>query len=417
MNPMHVGTIIDLFRNSLCLKKLKIFEQIFRKILRAYVNIWSKNFAKKMPKMAILASKWSFERGLIFLLLFLSGCAHKKEAPPQPSYPVQLTHVEQKKVPIYIDALGHVDPIISIHLKSRIEGELTGVYFEQGREVKKDDLLFTIDPKPYEAALKQAQATLDENRANLILAEEKVKRYQMLARDEYYSQIDYETLQVDYAAKLALVAAAEAELDSARINLNYCWIYAPIDGMMSILGIDYGNLIGNNDQQELATLNQMAPIYVTFSVPEIKLPEIQKYRRQHTLKVLAAYEDFSGEVFEGNLNILNNQVDPKTGMIQLRAIFENTQRELWPGQFIRTRLVLYVKEDAIVIPYTAVQQTIAGPVAFIVKSDMTVERRPLKLGNRQDMSVIVLEGLKAKETIVLEGQINLSEGARVYEPI
>ncbi|HEX2582642.1 MAG TPA: efflux RND transporter periplasmic adaptor subunit, partial [Chlamydiales bacterium] len=237
------------------------------------------------------------------LLLFLSGCASKKEIRSPPSYPVQLTQVEQKKVPIYIDALGHVDPIISIQLKSRIEGELTGVYFQQGREVKKDDLLFTIDPKPYEAILKQAQANLDESRANLILAEEKVKRYQLLARDEYYSQIDYETLQADYAAKLALMTAAEAEVDRARINLNYCWIYAPIDGMMSILEVDYGNLIGNNDEQPLATLNQMSPIFVTFSVPEIKLPDIQKYRRQNALQVLVAYEDFSGEIFEGQLEI------------------------------------------------------------------------------------------------------------------
>jgi multidrug efflux system membrane fusion protein len=350
------------------------------------------------------------------LLLFLSGCASKKEIRSPPSYPVQLTQVEQKKVPIYIDALGHVDPIISIQLKSRIEGELTGVYFQQGREVKKDDLLFTIDPKPYEAILKQAQANLDESRANLILAEEKVKRYQLLARDEYYSQIDYETLQADYAAKLALMTAAEAEVDRARINLNYCWIYAPIDGMMSILEVDYGNLIGNNDEQPLATLNQMSPIFVTFSVPEIKLPDIQKYRRQNALQVLVAYEDFSGEIFEGQLEILNNQVDPKTGMIQLRAVFDNTQRELWPGQFVRTRLILYIQEDAIVIPYTAVQQTIHGPVAFVVKNDRSVERRPLRLGNRQDLSVIVLEGLQIGETIVLEGQLNLSDGAQVYEP-
>ncbi len=352
----------------------------------------------------------------IIPLLLLCSCSHKKPIPVAPSYPVELTHVEQIATPIYIDALGHVDPITSILIKSRIEGELTGVFFEQGREVKQDDLLFTIDPKPYEAALKRAEANLDQNKANFALAVEKVKRYQLLTREEYYSQIDYETLQADYASQIALVAAAEAEVDTARINLDYCWIYAPIDGMMGILNVDFGNLIGNNDTQQLATLNQMAPIYITFSVPEVKLPEIQKYRRQNTLKTLAAYENFTDEIFEGKLDILNNQVDPKTGMIQLRAIFENKERELWPGQFIRTRLVLYTKEDALIIPYTAVQQTLSGPVAFVVKEDMTVERRPLKLGARQDLSVIVLEGLKSNETIVLEGQINLSDGVKVYVP-
>src|SRR5262249_17987138 len=149
--------------------------------------------------------------------------------------------------------------------------------------------------------------------------------------------------------------------------------------------------------------NQMAPIYVTFSIPEIKLPEIRKYQRQNSLQVFAAYEDFSGEIFEGILQILNNQVDPKTGMIQLRAIFDNERREFWPGQFIRIRLVLYIKENALTIPYTAVQQTISGPVAFVVREDMTVEKRALKLGDRQDLSILVLEGLKANETIVLEG--------------
>ena len=237
----------------------------------------------------------------------------------------------------------------------------------------------------------------------------------MLTRDEYYSQIDYETIQADYASQLALVAAAEAQVASALINLDYCWIYAPVDGMMGILDIDYGNLIGNNDQQ-LALLNQMAPIYVTFSIPEVKLPEIQKYRRQNTLKVLAAYEDFTGEIFEGKLEILDNQVDPKTGMILLRAVFENTKRELWPGQFIRTRVILYVNENAVIIPNTVVQQTISGPVAFVVKEDMTVERRSLKLGSRQDLSIIVLEGLKPGEKVVLEGQINLSDEVRVYVP-
>jgi len=352
----------------------------------------------------------------LFLLLFFGcGCGKKKPPPAPPKFPVTLTKVEQKNVPIYIEALGHVDPIITIDLKSRIEGELTGVYFRQGQEVKQEDLLFTIDPKPYEATLKQAKATLEQNLANLALAEEKVKRYQTLVRDEYYSQIDYETLQANFASDYALVQQAQGQVDSATINLDYCWIYAPIDGLIGILKVDYGNLI-TNAGQSLIVLNQIAPIYVTFSVPEIRLPEIQKYRRQGTLKVLASYEDFKGETFEGKLDILDNQVDPNTGMIQLRAIFENTNRELWPGQFIRERLVLYTQKDALVIPYTAVQLSLNGPLAFVVKEDMTVDQRSLKLGPRQDDQVVVLEGLKNGETIVLEGQLNLSPGAKVFVP-
>jgi multidrug efflux system membrane fusion protein len=318
----------------------------------------------------------------------------------------------QKEAPIFIEALGHVDSITAINVKSRIEGELTGVYFTQGREVKKNDLLFTIDPRPYQATLKEAQATLDQNLANLALASEKVKRYRTLAMDEYYSQIDYETLQANYASTSAIVEQNRAQVDSALINLNYCWIYAPIDGMMGILQVDFGNLVANNGDT-LSTLNQMAPIYVTFSIPEFQLPQIQKYNAKGTLKVQAAYEDFTDEVFEGKFFMLDNSVDAATGMITLRAIFENTKRELWPGQFIRTRLVLYTVPDAVVVPYTAVQLTQTGPVIFVVKVDNTVDQRKVKLGQREDENVVVLQGLKAGEKIVTEGQLNLFAGAKV----
>ena len=337
--------------------------------------------------------------------------------PPPPSYPVQIAGVTTENVPIFIEALGHVQSITSINIYSRIEGELTGVYFQQGQEVKKDDLLFTIDPKPYQAALIQVQGALEQSLANLALSEEKVKRYRMLANDEYYSQIDYETLQSEMAANLALVKENQGQVDSALINLDYCWIYAPIDGMTGILQIDYGNLICASCTSPLIILNQMAPIFVTFNIPEFQLSRIQKSYRNQTLKVLAAYEDFqSGEIFEGTLYMLDNAVDSQTGMIALRAIFPNQNRELWPGQFIRNRLILDTLSDAVVIPYTAIQMTQTGPIAFIVKDDMTVEQRTVKLGQRMDDQVVVLDGIKTGEKIVLEGQINLYSGSKVYVP-
>lgn len=348
----------------------------------------------------------------LLLLLFLTACHKKEPIKTVPVYPVRADIAVQKEAPIFIEALGHVDSITTVNIKSRIEGELTGVYFTQGQEVKKNDLLFTIDPRPYQSTLKEAQALLDQNLANLALAEEKVKRYRTLAKDEFYSQIDYETLQVSYASTSALVAQNKAQVDSATINLNYCWIYAPIDGMMGILQVDYGNLV-TNDGTTLATLNQMAPIYVTFSIPEFQLPQIQRHYREGNLKVLAAYEDFSGEFFQGKLFMLNNSVDPDTGMITLRAIFENEKRELWPGQFVRTRLILQTIPDAVVIPYTAIQLTQAGPVIFVIKEDNTVEQRAIKLGQRENADIIVLQGLKSGEKFVTEGQLNLYTGAKV----
>jgi multidrug efflux system membrane fusion protein len=347
-----------------------------------------------------------------FLVLTLISCHPKqKAAPPPPAYPVKVVTAEKKDAPIFIEALGHVDSLTTINLRSRIEGELVGVHFKQGQEVKKNDLLFTIDPRPYEAALKEAKGALEQNLANLALSEEKVKRYRLLAKDEYYSQMDYETLQSDFASSSALVVQSQAQVDTALINLNYCWIYAPIDGMTGILQVDFGNLV-SQDGQTLTTLNQMDPIYVTFSIPEIDLPKVQN-RNVACTKVLAAYEDFTSQTFEGTLFMLDNTVDNKTGMIKLRALFTNNERKLWPGQFIRTRLILNILKDAVVIPYTAIQLTLSGPVVFVVKPDNTVDQRPVKLGQREDSNVIILSGLSSGDTIVTEGQINLFQGARI----
>ncbi len=351
---------------------------------------------------------------LLFCFLLLSSCHRKKLTLQTPSYPVQVGEATQKDVPIFIEALGHVQSITSIDIYSRIEGEITGIYFKQGQEVKQGDLLFTIDPRPYQAAVKQAQGALEQSLANLALSEEKVKRYRLLTKDEFYSQIDYETLQANMAANAALVLENQGNLDAANINLNYCWIYAPIDGMMGILNIDYGNLVCVNCQNSLTTLNQMAPIFVTFSIPEFQLPHIQKALKKGTLKVLSAYENFkSDEIFEGSLYMLDNTVDNQTGMIKLRAIFENKARELWPGQFIRNRLVLYTMKDAVVIPYAAVQVTQTNPIVFVLKDDMTVEQRTVKLGQRQDDDVVILSGIQGGEKIIIDGQINLFSGAKV----
>lgn len=353
----------------------------------------------------------------MLLLLLCTSCHKKKVETTVPSYAVQIGVAEGKDTPIYIEALGHVDSITSIDVYSRIEGELTGVYFNQGQEVKKGDLLFTIDPLPYQAKLKEAQGTLEEAQANLALSAEKVKRYKTLTKDEFYSQIDYETLQSTMAANQAQVTANQAQVDAAKINLDYCWIYSPIDAMTGILKIDFGNLICVNCQNPLITLNQMSPIFVTFSVPEFQLHRIQKAKRTGELKVVAAFEDFKpGEMFEGSLYMLDNTVDPKTGMIKLRAVFENKNRELWPGQFIRNRLILTTMKNAVVIPFSAVQITQTNPIVFVVNADMTVDQRTVKLGQRQDEMVIVLEGVKAGEKIVVEGQMNLNTGTKVFIP-
>jgi len=354
-------------------------------------------------------------RCALLALLLLAGCYKKAPPPVTLTFPVRVLEAGTKEVELFIEALGHVESVTSIDIRSRIQGELTGVYFEQGQEVKKGDLLFTIDPRPYEAAKKQAQGTLSSTLANLSLAEEKVKRYRTLAREEYYSQLDYETLQSNYAALLAQKEQNEGALEKALVDLNYCWIYAPIDGKTGILQIDYGNLISADGKEPLLTLNQMDPIYVTFSIPEFQLSKILECQTEKPLTVRAAFEDFSGAYFSGDLTLIDNAVDASTGMIKCRATFSNEARRLWPGQFVRTRTILKTLPHAVSIPYSCVQITSHGPVLFILKEEtMTVEERAVTLGQRDGEDILVLTGLKPGEKVVSEGQLNLSQGTKVF---
>ncbi len=352
-------------------------------------------------------------------LICLCGCNEKREPAKEIAYPVQTAQAFSQSTPIFLETLGHIESLNSIEIRSRIEGSLTGVFFEEGQEVKEGSLLFTIDSKPYQAALRQAEGILEENLANLALAQEKVKRYRTLAQDDYYSQIDYETLQTNFAAATAIVEQNRAEVDKARIDLDYCWIYAPIDGMLGILNVDYGNLVAapNGNSDPLVKLNQMAPIYATFSVPEYQLPKIQKAYKKQVLAVQAAYNTFDEEPFSGTLAVLNNEVDPNTGMIKLRALFDNKDRSLWPGQFVRVRLILETIPEGIIIPFSAVQMTLTDPIVFVVRPDSTVEQRKVSLGQRDGENILVLSGVKAQEKVVVSGQMNLSSGVKVYESL
>lgn len=355
-----------------------------------------------------------FRIGMILINLVAVACQSKAPPPPPKVFPVTVSKAVEKSVPVFVEGLGHVESVASVQIRSRIEGELTGVYFQQGQEVKAGDLLFTIDPKPYEAALKEAQGTLEQSLANLAIAEEKVKRYKTLAHDEYYSQIDYETLQANLAATQGVVAQNRGSVDSAAINLDYCWIYAPVDGMVGILEVDQGNLV-RADGRTLVTLNQMAPIYATFTIPENQLQHVQKAQRESEkpLSVLAAFDDFKKEHRSGSLFMIDNQVEQATGMVRIRAIFENQDRDLWPGQFIRTRVILSSIENATVIPFSAIQMTLHGPIVYVVTQDQKVAERQVKVGPRQDDEVVILEGVKGGEVVVTDGQLNLFNGALI----
>ncbi len=355
------------------------------------------------------------KRVLIYFLVLLSltSCHRKKKKIPPPVFPVTISEVVQKDSPIYIDTIGHVDPIVTVNVVSRVKGEITNVYFTEGQTVKEGDLLFAIDPRTFQATLDKEVATLAATTSRYQFAREKVLRYSGLTEEDFYSQVNFDSLTTDMKTFEAVMQQNQADIDDAKINLDYCWIYSPLNGRTGILQVDRGNVLKADESQTLVVINQMKPIYVTFSVPERDLVRIRKYAKKNDLTTIAAFEDFHKDAFTGKLQMIDNQVNEKTGMVDIRSIFENEDEGLWPHQFVRTRLILYVMKDALVIPYQAINMTMEGPQVFVVKQDQTVDMRKVELGERENGDVIILKGLQKGEKIVTEGLQNLFPNAHV----
>lgn len=353
---------------------------------------------------------------LLFLTLSLITISCSREEikkQTEITYPVKTAKVSCYDTEVFIETVGHVRSLKNVEIRSRIEGELLQVHFKQGQEVCKGDLLFTIDPRPYEAQLKKSKATLDKTIAELLFSETKMRRYADLVKQEYFSEIDYEQILTDVARLQAMTAENKAQIEEDQINLDYCWIYSPIDGKTGILEIDQGNLVSQDGKTPLITIQQITPIYVEFSIPEKNFPEVQKYRRANTLKVKVSYKDNDEIDFEGQLDLVDNAVNRETGMIKLRGIFANLDKSLWPGQFVRTKLCLYELKNACSVPFEAIVMTQSDPLLFVVNEANRVELRRVKLGQRNGNKIVVLKGVSNNETVVIEGQINLSNGSLV----
>lgn len=380
---------------------------------------------------------------LVAALALLVGCsdsggAQTKSVPP-PAVPVGVATVEQKSVPLQILAVGTVQAYTSVGVKSQVAGQIVTVHFKEGDEVKRGDLLFTIDQRPLAAAvrqaeanvakdraqLRQAEANLDRDLAQLDMARVQEKRYNELVRKELVAREQYDqiktamtaleaTVQADRAAienARAAISANEAMVDSAKIQLGYTTIRAPMDGRTGNLFVQAGNVLKSNEDNPLVAIAQIRPIYVSFGVPERELPVIKTYRERGTLKVEAVLEAGRKSVV-GAVTFMNNTVDPTTGTIQLKATFPNADHGLWPGQFVDVALTL-TTENALVIPTQAVQTGQKGAYVFVVKADSTVEARPVKVGRRLARELTIEAGVTAGERIVTDGQLRLVPGARV----
>lgn len=351
----------------------------------------------------------------VLVLLAFGGCS-KKQAPIEPKpTPVHISRAISKDVPYYISTVGHMEAYEVVNLMAQVNGQLMKTYFADGADVKQGQLLYLIDQRSYLADLEKAEGELEQNLANLGYAERTAERNAKLVKDEYISQNDYDNLITNVISGDGAVKQSRAAVDNAKINLGYTTVYAPIDARAGESQVRDGNLILENAETTLVTLNKITPIYSVFYINEKDLPAVQRYQAQsQNLKVLVTVEDVQTPTYEGELTFIDNGIDISTGMIKLKGTHQNESKVLWPNEYVKVKLILDTLENAVVIPFEAVQTSPKGKYLYTVKGNKTVERRDVTVGQMQeDNTIVVTKGLKAGEKVVTVGQLNLYPGAKV----
>ncbi|MBI2470562.1 MAG: efflux RND transporter periplasmic adaptor subunit [Planctomycetes bacterium] len=353
----------------------------------------------------------SFVLGIVILTASCSPGSIEKHAMPA-SAPVTVAVAVQKDIPVQIHTIGNVEAYSTVSVKTQVEGELYRIHFKEGQEVQKGSLLFMIDPRPFKALLRQAVANLAKDTAQMKKAEIDTRRYEDLFKNGVVSRQEYDQYRTDYESLSATVKASDAAVVNARLQLGYCYIRSAINGRIGKLAVHQGNIVKANDSI-LVTINQTKPIYVTFSVPEQELSEIRKYKAIGTLKVEVLVPGNEKNPTVGELTFINNEVNNSTGTIQLKAVFANEDESLWPKQFVKVALTLTIQQNAVVIPTQAMQMGQCGQYVFVVKPDLTVEFRPVVLGNSLNQETVIAKGLQPGEKVVTDGQLRLAPGIKV----
>jgi len=348
--------------------------------------------------------------------MLANGCSRgaKKSAG---GAPVLVAQAFTTNVPVQIDPppVGHVMAYSTVTVHSQIQGMISQIHFQEGQEVRKGDPLFTIDPRPSQAALDQARANLERDSGQLEYAKANYSRDRKLFDSKIISQDQLDTDKASLDASTGTVAADKAAITNALLNLEFCHIDAPVDGVTGGLQSYVGNVVKAPDDT-LLTINQIHPIYVQFGVPEQYLPEIQRENRDKTLKVAVTFEDMDEPPPQGELTFIDNTVDPTTGMIQLKATFPNLRSVLWPGQYVNVTLTLSELTNVVVVPSQAVQTGQNGEYLYVLKSnqtDQTVEERPVVIGVAYQGVTVIKSGVQAGETVVTDGQLRLAPGVTV----
>ena len=327
--------------------------------------------------------------------------------------PVTVASVVQKSMPIEIRVIGAVEAYSVVSMHAQITGQLTDVNFKEGEDVQKGQVLFRLDRRPLEAAVMQAQANLQRDIAQAANAKVVAQRYNDLAGRGIATTEQLETSRTSAAALEATVEADRAALENAKVQLQYATIASPIAGRTGALMVHEGNLVRAADQAPLVVINQVAPIYVSFSIPESRLPELKRFLALGTLQVEAKPPNDENPSSHGHITFVDNSVDQATGTIRIKATFTNEDRRLWPGQFVNVIVALTKDPTAVVVPTAAVQVGQQGQYAYVVKADKSVEYRPVVVERTAGLETVVKSGLKPAETVVTDGQLRIVAGSRV----
>jgi multidrug efflux system membrane fusion protein len=352
----------------------------------------------------------------VVAVLWTAACSSPGGQPSGRAFaksPVSVVPTIQKDVPLGIASVGRVEAISTVSVKAQVGGEVTGVYFKEGQTVRKGDRLLTIDSRPFEIALKQAESLLEKDRALLQNAQADVARYANLIEKDYVTKQQYDALVANRDVLAAGVKADEANVSNSRLQLDYATLRSPIDGRTGSLLISAGNIVKANDVGPAVVICQTTPIYVTFSVPEQHLPRIKEFMAREPLKTEAVPTGDGQPPVSGILTFVDNAIDQSTGTILLKSTFDNREGALWPGQFLNVRLTLTTENGVVVVPSHAVQTGQAGQYVYVVKDDMTAEMRPVKVSRTYGEESVIMEGLKPGERVVTDGQLRLAPGARV----
>jgi len=354
-------------------------------------------------------------RLVLFLsvVLFTTACSGDKKPPPPPPVPVLAATVTEKTVPVELKVIGNVEAYSTVSIKSRLSGQLVQVNFKEGQDVKVGDLLFVIDPRPYEAALRQVEANLARDKALATKAQADAGRYAELIRKQFVSQQDYDQAKATAESLSATVNADQVAVQNAKLNLSYCYIKAPLSGRTGSLIANQGNMIKDNADTAMVVINQIQPIYVSFAIPEQDLAAVRKFMAAEKIKVEAIIGGQENTPEMGILSFIDNAVDKTTGTILCKATFTNESKRLWPGLFVNVVVQLSTQPNAILVSSRAVQTSQEGQIVFVVKPDLTVEIRPVEVGRSIDGDVIVTKGLTPGERVVTDGQLRLVPGAKV----